>query len=150
MANKKEKRGEIRPTRPVSLADLGLWLGSWWEWVSVVLVFLTLEIAVLSIEQAGWIRPQPSLTLVLVLGFRRNLLGLFALPLAQILGWVAWLFTTYAIKVSELFSALPFASVDVKVGLPLVCTYYVLIAIALWLIAKRRQLRRWFPKRRNI
>lgn len=79
-----------------------------------------------------------------------GVVGLFALPLAQVLGWVAWLFTTYAIKVSELFSALPFASVDVEVGLPLVCTYYVLMAIALWLIAKRRQLRRWFPKRRNI
>jgi competence protein ComEC len=79
-----------------------------------------------------------------------GVVGLFALPLAQVLGWVAWLFTTYAIKVSELFSALPFAAVDVEVGLPLVCTYYVLIAIALWLIAKRRQLRRWLPKRRNI
>lgn len=43
------------------------WLGKWQEWVNIVLLFLALEIAVLSIEQARWIEPQPSLTLVLVL-----------------------------------------------------------------------------------
>jgi competence protein ComEC len=79
-----------------------------------------------------------------------GVVGLFALPVAQVLGWVAWLFTTYFIKVTDLFAALPFAAFDVQVGMPLVCTYYVLIAIVLWLVARRRQLRRWFPKRRNI
>jgi transglutaminase-like putative cysteine protease len=42
-------------------------LGNWRGWVNIVLLFLVLEIAVLSIEQARWINPQPSLTLVLVL-----------------------------------------------------------------------------------
>jgi transglutaminase-like putative cysteine protease len=35
------------------------------EWVGVVLVFLSLTVAVLSIEHAHWIKPQPSLVLVL-------------------------------------------------------------------------------------
>jgi len=74
VASKSEKKGKKRQTRPVSLADFGLWLGSWWEWVGVLLVFLTLEIAVLSIEQARWLNPQPSLTLPLVLAV---LAGLF-------------------------------------------------------------------------
>ena len=37
------------------------------EYASIVLVFLTLWIAVRSIEQANWITPQPPLTLVLIL-----------------------------------------------------------------------------------
>ena len=43
------------------------WLGSWQEWGIIILLFLALEIAVASIEQAQWITPHPSLTLVLVL-----------------------------------------------------------------------------------
>jgi competence protein ComEC len=92
----------------------------------------------------------PAVPGIIITAALAGIVGLFALPLAQVLGWVTWLSTTYAIKVNELFSALPFASVDVEVGMPLVCTYYVLIAVALFLIAKRRQLRRWLAKRRNI
>ncbi|MBI4187723.1 MAG: transglutaminase domain-containing protein [Chloroflexi bacterium] len=44
---------------------LRFWLGSGPEWMSVLLVFLTLAIAVRSVEQAQWIIPQPSLTMVL-------------------------------------------------------------------------------------
>ncbi len=40
-------------------------LGNPQEWVGVVLVFLSLSIAMLSIEHARWIKPQPSLILVL-------------------------------------------------------------------------------------
>ena len=68
--------------------------------------------------------------------------GLFALPLAHVLGWVAWLFTAYTIKVVEFFSALPFAAWDVAFPIYAVCIYYVIIAVALWLIAKRR----WLPR----
>jgi transglutaminase-like putative cysteine protease len=41
-------------------------LGSRQAWVSVILLFLVLEIPTLSIERARWIHPQPSLTLMLV------------------------------------------------------------------------------------
>jgi transglutaminase-like putative cysteine protease len=41
--------------------------GSWQDWVNIVLLFIVLEIAILSIEQAHWITPQPSLTLVFIL-----------------------------------------------------------------------------------
>ena len=50
------------------------WLGSWQEWVSVILLFLALVIAVRSIEQANWIKPQPSLILVLALAMLTCLL----------------------------------------------------------------------------
>jgi hypothetical protein len=74
MADKRKKQEKKRQKKPLSLADFGPWLGRWWEWVSVLLVFITLEIAVLSLEQARWIKPQPSLTLVLVLAVLTGLL----------------------------------------------------------------------------
>jgi transglutaminase-like putative cysteine protease len=42
-------------------------LGGWHEWLNFILLFVALEIVVLSLERAHWITPQPSLTLVLVL-----------------------------------------------------------------------------------
>ncbi len=42
-------------------------LRDWPHWLGVLLLFATLEIAVLSLEQARWIEPQPPLSLVLVL-----------------------------------------------------------------------------------
>ncbi len=58
---KKPKEPKTRPE--IVLPPWNRWQG----WVNVVLVFITLEVAVLSIDQAHWISPQPSLTLVLVL-----------------------------------------------------------------------------------
>ncbi len=59
--------------------------------------------------------------------------GLFAPPLAQVLGWVAWLFLSYMIEVVEFFSALPFASIELKeVGAPFVWGYYVAMGAGLW------------------
>ncbi len=61
-------------TRRAIRERLGAWVGGWQEWVSVLLLFLTLEIAVYSIEQAQWITPQPSLTVVLILAMLTGLL----------------------------------------------------------------------------
>ncbi|MFC2041280.1 hypothetical protein ACFLTY_03025, partial [Chloroflexota bacterium] len=41
------------------------WFGSPQEWGSAILVFITLAIAIYSVDQAKWIIPQPPLTLVL-------------------------------------------------------------------------------------
>ena len=73
MANNMEKQKKLpdragEPQIPAVLpVRIIYWLGKWQEWVNIVLLFIALEIAVLSIEQARWIEPQPSLTLVLVL-----------------------------------------------------------------------------------
>ena len=59
--------------------------------------------------------------------------GLFAPPLAQVLGWVTWLFLSYMIEVIEFFSSLPFASIELKeVGAPFVWGYYVVLGAGLW------------------
>jgi transglutaminase-like putative cysteine protease len=58
-----------KPAAPKLQPDIILpsrW-GNWQQWLNVVLLFIALEIAVLSIEQAHWITPQPMLSLILVI-----------------------------------------------------------------------------------
>jgi hypothetical protein len=62
--DKSADRGEKSPAQTSSKAGR---LGDWREWLNLILLFAALEIAVLSLERARWITPQPSLTLVLVL-----------------------------------------------------------------------------------
>ena len=65
------------------------------EWVSVILGFVALVVAVRSIEQAGWINPQPSLVFVLFLAVvlasilaKSRMRKWAAYPLAVIIGLV--------------------------------------------------------------
>ncbi len=50
--------------------------GDWQDWLGLALLFSTLEIAIVSIERARWISPQPSLSLVLAL--------------TLLTGWLLW------------------------------------------------------------
>jgi transglutaminase-like putative cysteine protease len=68
-------------------------LGDWHTWLNAVLLFVVLEIAVLSLEQARWLQSLPSLTLVLVLSVlavwllaRTRLSGFFLHPAALAVG----------------------------------------------------------------
>ena len=83
-------------------------LGNWQTWVSVILLFLTLEIAVVSIERAHWITPQPSLTLILIFSvaaawllWRSRLPGIVTHIIALVvgIGMTAW--QTYQLSASE-------------------------------------------------
>lgn len=70
MTHQVEPKGIGRLSRP----GVRLWFGGLHQWVSVVLAFLVLAIAVWSIEQAEWITPQPSLTLILGIAVLSSLL----------------------------------------------------------------------------
>lgn len=59
--SKKPKEPKPRPEIPLTPWN------SWQVWVNVALVWFTLQIAALSIDQAHWISPQPSLTVVLII-----------------------------------------------------------------------------------
>jgi competence protein ComEC len=63
--------------------------------------------------------------------------GLFAAPLAWVLGWVAWLFLTYMIGVVGFFSDLPFASKEVEIGAYFVWGYYAVLGAVLWIVSNR-------------
>jgi transglutaminase-like putative cysteine protease len=72
---------EQRSSKEVMLSRLG----GWREWLNFVLLFVALEIVVLSLERAHWITPQPSLTLVLILAMLTvQLLTISRLPVVVI------------------------------------------------------------------
>ncbi len=84
--------GKLRiPAQVIAAVRNGL--GSPQEWVGVVLVFLTLAVAVWSIEHADWMKREPSLILVLGISVlaglwlaRGRLPGKVVYPLAFVLG----------------------------------------------------------------
>lgn len=76
----------------------------------------------------------PALPGIIVLSALTGGLGLFLPGAAQVVGWAAWLFLTYMIKVVESFASLPLASWDVLgVSAPMVWAYYALLAGLVWL-----------------
>lgn len=82
--------------------------GDWRTWVSIILLFLTLEIAVLSVERAHWINPQPSFTLILVLSMalawyltRRRLPGIMTHIIALVVGIGITAWQTYQLSASN-------------------------------------------------
>ncbi len=70
-----------------------------------------------------------------------GIVGLFAAPVAWVLGWVAWLFLSYMIGVIGLLSALPFASREVEVGAYVVWGYYALLGVTLYIVSNWPRLR---------
>ena len=62
-------------------------------------------------------------------------IGIILAPLAQVLGWVAWLCTGWIIGVTEVFSSLPFAAVGVgDRNAAAVWVYYAVLGAGLWLV----------------
>lgn len=114
-----------------------------WESVKLVLATtLAAQIAVLPLlvvnfGQLSLIAPLanilvlPVIPLTMLVGFISALAGLIFLPLGKILGWLAWLFLSYEIKVIELLAKIPLAAVNFTWSWLGGGIYY---AILLWLI----------------
>ena len=56
----------------------------------------------------------PVIPITMLVGFLSALAGLLFLPLGEILGWAAWLFLTYEIKIIELLAKVPLAAISFK------------------------------------
>ncbi len=66
---------------------------------------------------------------VMLLGGLATIAGLIWLPLGQVLGWIAWLFLTYTIRMVEITASFPYASLNLGRFSPsLVWLYYGLLA----------------------
>lgn len=111
--------------------------------VTLVAQFMTLPIIVYHFRRLSLIGlPANFLILpaqpgVMIWGGLATLLGLIILPLGRIVGWVAWLFLTYTLKVVELMAQVPYASLEVgRPGLTLVGLYYGLLVGGLALIQR--------------
>ena len=67
--------------------------------------------------------------------------GLLAPFLAQVLGWIAWLFLSYFILVAKVFDALPFSSIKLEsIHIWQIWLYYVLLAVIIAAINYRTRL----------
>jgi len=82
----------------------------------------------------------PALPAIITTSALIALAGLFTPLVAQILGWLAWLFLSYLLLVVHGFDALPKSSLEVT-AIPtwLVWGYYIALAIAAALISHRKQ-----------
>jgi competence protein ComEC len=82
----------------------------------------------------------PALPAIIVTSSLVAFAGLFAPFVAQILGWLGWLFLSYLLLVVRGFDALPLSSLEVT-AIPtwLVWGYYITFAIAMTLISHRKQ-----------
>jgi competence protein ComEC len=77
---------------------------------------------------------------IIVTGVLAAVLGLIALPVGQVVTWLAWLFLAYMLLVVNIFAALPLAYIEVGVVTPyLIGAYYLGLALAIYLYRHRRQ-----------
>ncbi len=93
------------------------WLKNRQAWVSIILLFIVLEIAVLSLELARWITPQPALSLILVLSMlaaglliRSRLPGIAAHIAALGIGGCITAWQTYRLAATETIAFAVFLS----------------------------------------
>ena len=64
-------------------------------------------------------------------GFLSGTLGLLFNPLGQAVGWIAWLFSLYALGVIKLFAKLPFAIFEIHWHWIVILIYYFILVFVL-------------------
>jgi len=75
---------------------------------------------------------------IIVAGGVAGLVGLAFLPIAQGIGWLAWLFASYMLLIVSVFASLPVSNIEVgSVGTPLIVGYYAIITVIIWLGSNR-------------
>ncbi len=74
-------------------------------------------------------------------------LGVFVLPVAQAVGWLAWLFLSYMLLVVNGLAALPVSFIEVgPVDARLIWVYYALLTLVIWVTGSWRRLAGLMPK----
>jgi competence protein ComEC len=82
----------------------------------------------------------PALPGIITTGALAGSLGLVARPVAQIIGWLAWLPLSYLRLVVKALATIPLAFLKVTYLNPnIVWAYYLTLGVALWLNSHRRQ-----------
>ncbi len=82
----------------------------------------------------------PALPGIIITGALAGGLRLIALPIAQAVAWLAWLFLSYMLLVVSGFAAFPLSSIEVgSVNTTLIWVYYSALALAIWLSGHRHQ-----------
>lgn len=89
----------------------------------------------------------PALPGIIITGALAGGLGLIALPAAQVIGWLAWLFLSYVLLIVNGFATLPISAIELgSVSPTLIWVYYPALASAIWLNSNRNKLTTLMPK----
>jgi len=82
----------------------------------------------------------PALPGIIATGGLAGGLGLVAPPVAQVIGWIAWLFLSYLLVVVAAFAAIPLSFMEIPpISSSLLWAYYSTLAAALWFNRHRRK-----------
>jgi len=85
-----------------------------------------------------------ALPAIIISGATAGLIGLAFVPLAQGIGWIAWLFTSYMLLIVKGSAALPLSSLEVgPVSPALIAVYYLVLVAIIWLVS------RWGERSKN-
>lgn len=85
-----------------------------------------------------------ALPAIIISGAAAGLIGLAFVPLAQGIGWIAWLFTSYMLLIVKGSAALPLSSLEVgPVSPTLIAVYYLVLVAIIWLVS------RWGERSKN-
>jgi len=80
----------------------------------------------------------PALPGIIIAGALTGGLGLIALPVAQVVGWLAWLFLSYLLLVVSTLAATPLSFIEVSPFSPAwIWLYYLALAVAIFLGRRR-------------
>ena len=81
----------------------------------------------------------PALPYLLFSGTAAAVIGVFLLPLGQIIGWLAWLSASYMLVIINGFANIPSSSVKMGVINPAwLWAYFIMLAVIFWLPSHRR------------
>ncbi len=99
------------------------------SWVSPLATFLLL----------------PALPAIIITGVVSGILGFITLAVAQVIGWLCWLFLSYMTVVASALAAPSASSAEIgSIDAPLIGTYYLALAAIIWVTGQRR-LTSWLP-----
>lgn len=83
----------------------------------------------------------PALPGVIIAGVLAALIGIVAMPVAHVVGWLAWLFLSYMTLVVSGLAAPSISSIEVdSISPAFVWGYYLVLAVAIWFSSKRKAL----------
>jgi competence protein ComEC len=80
----------------------------------------------------------PALPAVIVSGFLSGVTGLIFLPVARIIAWISWIFSSYILLVVKAFTFIP-AIENQAIGIVPVISYYCVLILVLWFILRRNE-----------
>ena len=87
----------------------------------------------------------PSLPPIIIFAALVSITGVFIPILAQILGWITWLFITYFILIIQIFNELPFPALTINnLSTELVSGYYILLISFLLILNNRSKVTSYF------